>query len=446
MTSILADHPAAKGAARGTRDRQRAQGIAVERDSDLIEAISEAATIRAARDRAHSERAVPDRMSGYLTGGSFALTLGAWLLVAPPASIPIGLLVACVAAHAAAASIEFEIGPGTALPTTPVLWVSLFLLPSQLVPIVVLAGLMIAAYSARLRDPDRRERLSVLAGSSWHAMGPALVFAFAGASGLRLEALGVYALALGAQFGCDAAASWVRNCYGLGVPTGKLAGALRFTFLSDLMLAPVGVAAALAAPGSAGALLFLAGPILLLAMLQRDRERHIDRAVLLSEAFTQSADRARRDVLTGLHNRLAWEEAIANHSEKPVPVGVILADVDGLKATNDALGHDAGDRLLVAIAKAILEATPAEGGAIAARLGGDEFGILLPGALAGRAEAIAGALQRSFSGAPGSPDAPSVSASVGYGLARSGATLSFAAMEADRRVYDDKASKDVGRR
>jgi diguanylate cyclase (GGDEF)-like protein len=385
-------------------------------------------------------------MSGYLTGGTFVLALGAWLLLAPPAVIPIGLLAACVAAHAVAAGIEFEIGPGTALPTTPVLWVSLFLLPPQLVPLVVLAGLTIAASAARLRDPDRRERLPVLAGSSWHAMGPAVVFAVAGSSGLRLEPLALYALALGGQFGCDAAASWVRNCYGLGLPTRKLAGALRFTFLTDLLLAPVGIAAALAAPGSAVALLFLAGPILLLAMLQRDRERHIDRAVLLSEAFTESSDRARRDVLTGLSNRLAWEESLANHSDKVAPVGVILADVDGLKATNDAFGHDAGDRLLVAIAKKILEATPADGGAIAARLGGDEFGILLPGTLAGRTESIAGSLQRALGGAPRSPGEPPVSASIGYGLARTGAALSSAAREADRHVYGDKARKDVGRR
>jgi diguanylate cyclase (GGDEF)-like protein len=446
MASILLGHPLAPGAAHRTRDPHLAQDVAVERDSDLIEAISEAATIRDARDRAHSERAVPDRMSGYLTGGSLVLALGAWLLLAPPTSIPVGLLAACVAAHVAAGSIEFEIGPGTALPTTPVLYVSLFLLPPQLVPVVALAGLIIAAYSARLRDPDRRERLPVLAGSCWHAMGPAIVFALAGARGLSLEAVGVYGLALGAQFGCDAAASWVRNCFGLGLSTGKLAEALRFTFLADLMLAPVGVAAALAAPGSAVALLFLVGPILLLAMLQRDRERHIDRAVVLSEAFTQSADRARRDVLTGLRNRLAWEEAIAGHSESPAPVGVVLADVDGLKATNDALGHDAGDRLLVAIAAAIRDATPAEGGAVAARLGGDEFGILLPGALAGRTEAIAEALQRSLSGAQESPDHPAVSASIGYGLARNGAMLSFASLEADRGVYDRKARKDVRRR
>ena len=417
-----------------------------ERNPDLSEAIAEAATIREARGRAHSDRVVPDRMSGLLTGGSFVLALAVWLLVAPPASIPFSLLAACVVADVMAASIEFEIGPGTAVPTTPVLYVSLFLLPPQLVPIAPLAGLIIAAYLARLRDPDRRERLSVLAGSSWHAMGPALVFALAGVRGLSLEAIGVYTLAFGSQLTCDAVASWIRNCYGLGVPTRKLANALRFTFLADLTLAPVGVAAAFAAPGSATSLLFLMGPILLLAMLQSDRERQIDRAVVLSEAFTQSADRARRDVLTGLRNRLAWEEAISHHSEKQAPVGVVLADVDGLKATNDALGHDAGDRLLVAIARAITEVTPAEDGAIAARLGGDEFGILLPGALAGRASRIAETLESSLSGAQVPSDGPPVSASIGYGIARDGATLLSAFLAADRGVYDSKAHRAIRRR
>ena len=230
MVSIVVENPiATTGMPRGARRRQPAHDVTVERASDLSEAISEASTIREARDRAHSERAVPDRMSGYVTGGSVALALGTWLFLAPPAVIPVGLLVACVAAHAVASSIEFEIGPGTALPTTPVLWVSLFLLPPQLVPIVALAGLLIAAGAARLRDPDRRERLPVLAGSAWHAVGPALVFALAPARGLGPEAIGVYGLALGAQFGCDAAASWIRNCYGLGVPARKLAEALRFT-------------------------------------------------------------------------------------------------------------------------------------------------------------------------------------------------------------------------
>jgi len=421
-----------------------AAGPPAERDPDLIEAISAAATIQEARDRAHAGRAVPDRMSSVLTGGSFILVLAGWLLAAPVA-VPVGLLAACILAHTVAASIEFEIGPGTSLPTTPVLYVSLFLLPPQLVPVVPLVGLIAAAGLARLRDPDRHEHLLVLAGSSWHAMGPAFVFATFGARGLGPDALGVYGLALAAQFLCDAIASWVRNCYGLGVPIRKLIDALRFTFMADLTLAPIGVAAAEAAPGSAAALLFLAGPIALLLMLQRDRERHIDRAVVLSEAFTQSADRARRDVLTGLRNRLAWEEAIAHHSARTAPVGVVLADVDGLKATNDALGHDAGDRLLVAIARIIAEATPADSSAIAARLGGDEFGILLPGGLAGRTTRIAETLRRSLSGARGTIDGPPVSASIGYGLARNGPALASAFVEADRGVYDDKASRAIGR-
>jgi diguanylate cyclase (GGDEF)-like protein len=189
----------------------------------------------------------------------------------------------------------------------------------------------------------------------------------------------------------------------------------------------------------------LAGPMLLLGLLQRDREHQIDRAVVLSEAFAKSADRARRDVLTGLRNRLAWEEAVAVNAEMPGPIGVVLADVDGLKATNDAFGHEAGDKLLVAIAGLIAGVTPAD--AMAARLGGDEFGILLPGSLADRAAGIADELRRSLGdSAGGPPDGLRLSASVGYGTARSGALLAMGFMEADRRVYEDKARRSAGRR
>ncbi len=444
MAAVAANRSSSPG---GHRDRQPhlAGPSALERDPEVIAAVTEATAIRDTRARVHSDIAGPDRMSGLLTGGSFVVALAVWLLVAPPVAFPVVLLAACIAAHAAAASIEFELAAGSAVPTTPVLVVSLFILPPQLVPLVALAGLIIAAYLARLRDPSRRERLPVLAGSAWHAMGPALVFAFAGIRAPALSDAGIYLLAIGAQFAFDAAASWVRNCWGLGVAWRELAHGLGFTFLADLMLAPIGLAAAFAAPGSTGGLLFLAGPILLLAMLQRDRERQIDRTVVLSEAFTESADRARRDVLTGLRNRLAWEEAVAHHGARPNPVGVVLADVDGLKATNDALGHDAGDRLLVAIAHVLLGVTPHEHGAMAARLGGDEFGILLPGALADRAEEVATRLRASLRGDP-SPSGPSVSASVGWGLARSGATLSFAFLEADRGVYEDKSRRSVNRR
>ncbi|TMM27596.1 MAG: GGDEF domain-containing protein [Actinobacteria bacterium] len=53
-----------------------------------------------------------------------------------------------------------------------------------------------------------------------------------------------------------------------------------------------------------------------------------------------------------------------------------LADVDGLRAVNNGLGHPAGDQLLHAIADRLTHAVPP--GGLLARLGGDEFILLAP--------------------------------------------------------------------
>ncbi len=59
-------------------------------------------------------------------------------------------------------------------------------------------------------------------------------------------------------------------------------------------------------------------------------------------------------------------------------VGLCFLDLDGFKAINDSLGHDLGDRLLVAIARR-LAGCVAEHGYLVARMGGDEFVILVDG-------------------------------------------------------------------
>jgi diguanylate cyclase (GGDEF)-like protein len=410
------------------------------------DAVETAALVEATRSRARSDIPAPDRRSGLLTGGSFVIALGAWLLLAPPTGASVVAFIACVLAHAAASMVEFEIGPGSALPTMPVLVVSLFVLPPQLVPAVAASGLLLGATVARLRDPSRRERVSVLVGSAWHAMGPALVFAVARVTTARLEDVGVYALALGAQLAFDLAASWVRNVYGLGVPTRRLLAALRFTFAADLLLAPLGLAAVLAVPGSPAALLFLVPPTLMLAMLQRDRRQQISRTVVLGVAVTEASDQARRDALTGLANRLAWEEALARQRAASRPCGVLFADVDGLKRANDAHGHDAGDRLLIAVASVMRRLTPAGDGALVARLGGDEFGILLPGDLARDAGKLADDLRTGLADAPAVVGRILVSASIGTGYAPTGVTLGDALAAADRAVYVEKAQGGMGRR
>ena len=415
--------------------------IGVVADSDIADDV---AVVASARRRIHQEL-VADRGSGLLIGGSFLVAVTAWLLLAPPRSVPFGVFAACVAAYSVAGCVEFEIGPGCALPTTPFQVVMLFLLPPQLVPVAVLAGLAASSHVARLWDPARKERLVVLAASGWQVVGPAAVFAVARVYRPGLSDWPVYMLALGTQLSLDAATSWIRNCFGLGVPTRKLAAALQFTFLCDLCLAPIGLAAALAVPGSPGALLLLVPPTLLLAMLQADRRKQLDQTITLGAALTNTGDLARRDVLTGVSNRLAFEEATARYRQTDTPVGVVLADVDGLKAANDTYGHAMGDRLLIAVAERIVIGVSRATAAPVFRIGGDEFAILLPFASHDATEAIATSLRTSIETAPNIDDNVSVSASVGVGLAPSGHAIGEAIAQADREVNREKTRRGVRR-
>ena len=91
---------------------------------------------------------------------------------------------------------------------------------------------------------------------------------------------------------------------------------------------------------------------------------------------------ARTDPLTGLANRRMWDERFEEEMERSARSGtalsVVMADIDGLKAVNDAGGHEAGDRLLQDIART-WRGVVRGGGDFLARLSGDEFGLLAPG-------------------------------------------------------------------
>jgi diguanylate cyclase len=86
-------------------------------------------------------------------------------------------------------------------------------------------------------------------------------------------------------------------------------------------------------------------------------------------------DDARRDPLTGLANRRAFEDAFAA-AEGSTPMCVALCDIDHFKSVNDRFGHAVGDRVLKVIAEALREAC---GEHLVARYGGEEFAILFSG-------------------------------------------------------------------
>jgi diguanylate cyclase len=96
----------------------------------------------------------------------------------------------------------------------------------------------------------------------------------------------------------------------------------------------------------------------------------------LREKLEEARDNARRDPLTDLPNRRAFEEAYAAQSAAGERICIAVCDVDHFKSVNDRFGHIVGDRVLKAIASALGDSCP---GHLVARYGGEEFALLFTG-------------------------------------------------------------------
>jgi diguanylate cyclase (GGDEF)-like protein len=105
--------------------------------------------------------------------------------------------------------------------------------------------------------------------------------------------------------------------------------------------------------------------------------------VVQADHFARIERLAFQDPLTGLANRRAVDERLeqdmAAYAESGRPVAIVLADINRLKQVNDSFGHEAGDRLIVAVGEAVSRASALIPGSLAARIGGDEFCIVLSG-------------------------------------------------------------------
>ena len=99
----------------------------------------------------------------------------------------------------------------------------------------------------------------------------------------------------------------------------------------------------------------------------------ITERLLLEQELRQAAH---TDPLTGLANRAALSERLATPGL--APAALLLLDLDGFKAVNDALGHAAGDEVLRRVGVRLRRSC--RPGDFVARLGGDEFVVLVDGA------------------------------------------------------------------
>ena len=159
-----------------------------------------------------------------------------------------------------------------------------------------------------------------------------------------------------------------------------------------------------------------------------------DRAALAAQAAT--------DALTGVANHRAFHERLAADLARArrygTPVSVAMIDVDHFKRVNDVGGHEAGNEILIAVARTLAEATRAED--TLARVGGDEFAWILPETSGEEAE-LAVQRARHLLTRPGEP-ASRVTISAGVCDSTWTSDPSELVRLADRALY---SSKDNGR-
>ncbi|MBW0145589.1 GGDEF domain-containing protein [Sphingomicrobium clamense] len=161
------------------------------------------------------------------------------------------------------------------------------------------------------------------------------------------------------------------------------------------------------------------------------------------DTVLEHARKSAIDPLTGLGNRRALDDAIDMEGRRKWRCGGVIAiDMDHFKSVNDRFGHPEGDRLLVAVAKA-LEKRIGECGHLC-RLGGEEFMALIEQEHKERLEELAVAAHEAIGDV--SLDGPLAgyqpSASVGFHVRNAGATLTEAMRLADQALY---RAKGLGR-
>lgn len=166
------------------------------------------------------------------------------------------------------------------------------------------------------------------------------------------------------------------------------------------------------------------------------------RALLANEGAAARSD-ALTDGLTGLGNRRAFNQALANAARTKVGL-VVLLDLDDFKSINDNFGHHVGDECLVACAAALRESVRLPDACY--RWGGDEFAVLLHEASDyATADAVLGRVRERLCERFQLPDGTAPRLTFGAARVEDGATPTELLVAADTRLLERKRDRKAHR-
>jgi putative nucleotidyltransferase with HDIG domain len=307
--------------------------------------------IESGRERVGRALAGRELVSEALVGGAFLVVAVLMALrLHTPTSFSITGFAVVLPAYLLANQVTFEVGDGYAVPTELIFVAALFVLPTNLVPLVVALSFALTRLADAVVGKSHPARALHAFADSWYAVGPALVLVLANADTPQWSHWPIYVAALAAQFTLDAALGTIRGWIASGTAAITQLRVLGWVYSVDAALAPIGLLAAFAAAGRPYVILLVVPLLGLLASFANERRARIDNALELSNAYRGTA------MLLG--EVIEADDAYTgDHSRGVVALAVAVADELGLdlrrrsRVEFGALLHDVGK---IAVPKEII--------------------------------------------------------------------------------------------
>ncbi len=301
-----------------------------------IDAATERLMAEALERRAHALSRRQRAVEVVLSALTISLALALALFAEADRSFSLPLAVAFVVAYGVVARVGFNLGDGYVVPTQLVFIPMLLLLPTPVVPLLVIAGVLVARSVDVVRGVSAPQRLLLAFGDAAFALVPAAVLVALDAQLPEWAAWPAYAVALGAQFAVDTVRDTAIARLTGGAPTRVVLRELAQSHRVDALLAPIGLLAAIAAAGAPAAALLVLPLVSLLAVFARERDARIAHSIELGRAYRGTAlllcDMLEED-----------DEYTGHHTQDVVELSVRVAERMGVERGRAARVRARGD-------------------------------------------------------------------------------------------------------
>jgi len=164
----------------------------------------------------------------------------------------------------------------------------------------------------------------------------------------------------------------------------------------------------------------------------------------VQEFIEEERKQARKDALTGLPNRTAYNEIMAHQIEQfsryKKPLTLVVCDLDNFKRVNDSYGHLAGDKVLSLVAKILAKST--RNADLVTRYGGEEFAVVLPSTKAEQAGEAMDKIRRIICKSPFNYRGDPIAISMSFGVCEAieGDSIESLFARADIALYKAKGT------